>query len=652
MLNDSEQYIKLIKGERCLYRGKIVRLRFMVDPETMFGEYEDTSITGSFPVKELKLLTAPTDEAHDVLLGASAAAYERAQGRLEIIQPLLHVIPTAARVAQIAEARGIGRSTLRRWLRLYRREGTVLALVDKEGKGGRGLSRLAPEVETVVQQVIEDHYKTLQGKAPAHVFEELKRKFHGSTLRAPTDKTLRSRIKQIDLKTQEATRLGTRAAKERFDPTKPNTLQAEYPLAVIQLDHALLNIVLVHEGTRQPMCRPWLTIATDVYSRMVVGIHLGFEAPGAGGTGLCLAHAILPKETWLSEREVTGVWPCWGPMEALHLDNAKEFHGIMLQRASEYYGIKLLYRPRKRPEYGGNVERLIKTIKFYIRRLAGALVMRPRGRRRLVMPQRAAFSLPEFERWLATYIVNVYHHREHTSLGMSPYERYTQGIYGVPSKPGIGPRPRYQDVRQIYRDFMPMVERSIQRYGVVIDRFHYYAEVLRPFIGSRDSGPEGPPRLFTFKRDPRDLSCVYFLDPTTRQYHDVPLANMGRPAISLWEQRQLVRQQLAINPDRTRLTEELIFKGLEGLEALEKAAIRKTGKVTKAARRLLDAAPKPAYVTNGTPVPMSDAPASFPAVQPTHGDSQDVEDAETAHLPPSFSDVTPFDDLDNGTFDS
>lgn len=618
----------------------------------MFGEYEDTGVTGSFLVQDLKLLTAPAEEAHDVLLGASAAAYANAQRRFEIIQPLLHVIPTAARVARIAEAQGIGCSTLRRWLGLYRREGTVLALVDKEGRGGRGLSRLAPEVEMVVQQVIKDHYKTLQGKAPAHVFEELKRKFHGSTLRAPTDKTLRSRIKQIELKTQEATRLGARAAKERFDPTKPNTLEAEYPLAVVQLDHALLNIVLVHEETRQPMCRPWLTIATDVYSRMVVGIHLGFETPGAGGTGLCLAHAILPKEKWMSEREVTGMWPCWGPMEALHLDNAKEFHGTMLQRASEYYGIKLLYRPPKRPEYGGNVERLIKTIKFHIRRLAGALVMRPRGRRRLVMPKRAAFSLPEFERWLATYIVNVYHHREHKSLGMSPFERYNQGIHGAPGKPGIGPRPRYQDERQVQRDFMPIVERSIQRYGVVIDRFHYYAEVLRPLIGSREGGPDGPPRLFTFKRDPGDLRRVYFLDPTTRIYHDVPLAIMGRPAISLWEQRRIVSQLLEINPDRTRLTEDSIFNGLDALEAQEKEAIRKTGRVTKAARRLLGGVPKPAYVTDGVPVPTSETPARFPEIQPTPEQSQEVEEAVLAHLTPAFSDITPFDDLDNGTSDA
>ncbi|WP_157886960.1 helix-turn-helix domain-containing protein [Hymenobacter sp. PAMC 26628] len=371
--------VNIVQGTRCLYQEKIVRIQSHVDFQTVVGEYEATGATVVMPVKDLYPLTASAEAPHDVFLSVPADAYAEAQRRLEIIQPLLHVVASAALVAQVAESHGVGRSTIRRWLGRYKKGGTVVALVNKERTGGRGVSRLAPAVEAVLQQVILTHYPTLQAKAAAHVFEELQRKFHGSPLRLPSDKTLRARLNQMDLQTQEAKRFGARAAKERFAPTRPTTLQANYPLAVVQLDHALLNIVLVHEETRQQMCRPWLTIATDVYSRMVVGFYLAFEEPGAGGTGLCLAHAILPKETWLSERDVIGEWPCWGLMEALHLDNAKEFHGTMLQRASEHYGIKLLYRPPRRPEYGGNVERLIKTIKFHVRRLPGALVIPPAG---------------------------------------------------------------------------------------------------------------------------------------------------------------------------------------------------------------------------------------------------------------------------------
>jgi len=45
-----------------------------------------------------------------------------------------------------------------------------------------------------------------------------------------------------------------------------------------------------------------LTLAIDVYSRMVVGFCISLDPPGAISTGLCIAHAVLPKEAWLENR--------------------------------------------------------------------------------------------------------------------------------------------------------------------------------------------------------------------------------------------------------------------------------------------------------------------------------------------------------------
>jgi transposase InsO family protein len=61
----------------------------------------------------------------------------------------------------------------------------------------------------------------------------------------------------------------------------------------------------------------------------------------------------LPKEAWLTHRGIAGSWPCWGFPARIHLDNAKEFHGEMLRRACEQYGIALDYRPPATPHMGG-----------------------------------------------------------------------------------------------------------------------------------------------------------------------------------------------------------------------------------------------------------------------------------------------------------
>jgi hypothetical protein len=63
---------------------------------------------------------------------------------------------------------------------------------------------------------------------------------------------------------------------------------------------------------------------------MVVGFCISLDPPGAFSTGLCIAHAVLPKEAWLEHRGVLGKWPCWGFPSRIHLDNAKQFHGEML----------------------------------------------------------------------------------------------------------------------------------------------------------------------------------------------------------------------------------------------------------------------------------------------------------------------------------
>jgi putative transposase len=93
-----------------------------------------------------------------------------------------------------------------------------------------------------------------------------------------------------------------------------------------------------------------------------VGLYLALEAPSATSVALCLAHAILPKDGWLSERGIAGEWGAAGVPECLHLDNGREFHSEALRRGCEQYGIALEYRPVRTPHYGGHIERLIGTM--------------------------------------------------------------------------------------------------------------------------------------------------------------------------------------------------------------------------------------------------------------------------------------------------
>jgi putative transposase len=104
-------------------------------------------------------------------------------------------------------------------------------------------------------------------------------------------------------------------------------------------------------------------------------------------------------------------------MRTIHCDNASEFHGSMLERACQNYGIALEWRPIERPHYGGHIERWMGTFATEIHALPGSTFSSPAERGDYDSEGRAVLSLSEFEQWLAEYITGVYHQRATANWG-------------------------------------------------------------------------------------------------------------------------------------------------------------------------------------------------------------------------------------------
>ena len=131
-------------------------------------------------------------------------------------------------------------------------------------------------------------------------------------------------------------------------------------MAVLQIDHTPVDLVLVDETWRRPVGRPWLTVAIDTCSRCVAGLHLSYEAPSATVAGLCLAHAALDKAAYLRGLGVEADWPCQGRPGEIFVDNGPEFHSEAFVGCRQH-GIALRDRPKGAPHWGGIVERLVGT---------------------------------------------------------------------------------------------------------------------------------------------------------------------------------------------------------------------------------------------------------------------------------------------------
>lgn len=616
--------IELLPGKRYYYQRNAVRFLRVLDLHQVIVEYEATGALVTIPISQLAPILpeeTPVALPQDDLLCISDSAWEKARQKLAILQPILADRGNKKLPKQVASAHGLHVSTIYRWLRAYEKTHSVQSLVEALNTGGRGQVRLDPAVDAVVQQAIQSDYLTTQKKTVTKVILEIKQQCRRAGLTAPGETTVRRRVQQLSEEEKVRLRWSKKMAKEQFEPLKRTFPGADYPLAVVQMDHTEVDIILVDEGYRQPLGRPYITMATDVFSRMVLGFYLSFDPPGAISAGLCVAQAILPKETHLSRIGVQGEWPCWGLPTVLHLDNAKEFRGKMLERACEKYGIRLEFRPVKEPHWGGHVERLMRTFMEETHTLPGTTFSNVRDRKEYDSEKKAVLTLPEFEQWLTTFIVNVYHRRVHQSLNTSPYERYREGILGAPGQIGIGLPDRLYDELQIRLDFMPGEERTVQEYGVLIDHVYYFADVLKPYVNSLAPGfgKSRAKRKFLFKRDPRDISYIYFLDPEAKQYHRIPYRNTAHPAISVWEFRQALA--LVKLKGKENVNEDDIFAAYDEMKKVELAAVERTRRLNKSSNRLVKGVPAdalaallPAPATRKIQI-SSDAPVVIPANQ-------------------------------------
>lgn len=318
--------------------------------------------------------------------------------------------------------------------------------------------------------------------APAETVSEIRRRCSNAGLRLPATNTIRTRLERTKGRKRTLLRHGEAAAYAMHDPSLGSIPDADWPLSLVQIDHTLLPVIIVDDVHRKPINRAWITLAIDVNSRVCLGMYLTLDAPSAMSAGMCISHAILPKEAWLRRLNVTSVeWPVWGVMGVLHMDNAREFRGDMLKVACRQYDIDMHLRPVKKPRYGAHIERLMGTVTQGLKSIKGATFSGPQEKGEYDAEGNACMTFSEIERWLILFFAK-YHIETHNGIGMSPLRKWREGLLGTKNKPGRGLPARRLDEEELRINFTPWIERTIQDYGVLIDDVHYYHDVLRLLI--------------------------------------------------------------------------------------------------------------------------------------------------------------------------
>ena len=130
------------------------------------------------------------------------------------------------------------------------------------------------------------------------------------------------------------------AAPGNADPKiSPGSFIVQRPLDVVQINHTPMDIVVVDDLYRRPLGQPYLTLATDVATRCILGFVILFVPPGAGTKSLWMTLLVSPKVAWLKQLGVVGGWPMAGLPKTLHLDGAAEFKSEASWRGCGQSGI-------------------------------------------------------------------------------------------------------------------------------------------------------------------------------------------------------------------------------------------------------------------------------------------------------------------------
>lgn len=556
--------VKFDIGNIVSYKNLLFRILVIQDYQHLVIEKLEDGEIITVDINEIKEVNSK--ECRDIEVVNNEKLLDIASKRFKIIEP--YFIENKS-INQIVISSGKSRSTINRWIHKYKQSKNISALAPMPHTGGKGKNRIQKEVLEIMDMIIRKYYLTLQGESISLIIVRIKIECNRHKLKPPCDSTVRSYIARIPAFDKMKKREGIKKAKEKYSPVT-GSLEALYPLHIVQMDHSKLDILLVDEDGME-LGRPWLTIALDIYSRMVTGYYLTFDSPGAESAGMCIATSILTKEYILQEYDIHEEWPIYGVMDTLHMDNAKEFTGTSIKNSAKLYGINLMNRRIGYPEDGGHIERFFRTINNEIKNLPGATdsntLLTSQHRR-----NSKAFTINDLEKWILTFILCVYHEREHSGINMSPMHKYKLGIEGDRINVGRGLPKKVSNQKEVFLNFLPSIERTPQRYGIQIKYLRYYSKEIASFINKEDKNNRKIKLIFKMWRN--KTSPIFFLNPNDNQYYEVPYSNLTFPIMDRREYNLAYRK--AKETYGKKLDESKILEGYKKMIQIKDIVVKRS----------------------------------------------------------------------------
>jgi putative transposase len=171
--------------------------------------------------------------------------WELARRRLPVIRRLAETRDrTRVGVAAAAKEIGCGVTQTYELLARYLASPRLTSLLPSRRGRKHGRSMLPAAVDEIIQAATDETYLTRQKAKVTDLVREVRRRCRRAGLRPPSRGAIVRRLLALPAAEVIARRHGRKAARDRYAPAT-GSLEAAWPLSLVQIDHTLVDVIVV-----------------------------------------------------------------------------------------------------------------------------------------------------------------------------------------------------------------------------------------------------------------------------------------------------------------------------------------------------------------------------------------------------------------------
>ncbi|MDL5034581.1 transposase family protein [Pelomonas sp. APW6] len=486
---------------------------------------------------------------HMKRMGLSRGMYGRIQ---DAVSDLKGLIPKgSADAEQMLDPRVPSAWTVMQWMKRWEESGGNIVSLLRRHSMRVTPKRLDSNVLRIARDKVRTFYCTQARPTAAATHVQIDAALareaakNGTPVMSISASTLRRLIDEVPPYERDVSRFGRAYARNEWRYSLKG-IDARRPMQRYEIDHTVLDIVVISDISGMPLGRPTITVLIDAFSGYVAGFFISFWGTGLASSLAALKVAISPKDEYCQGQNLEQKWLPYGIPSLMVVDNGLEFHSPQFLAIAQHLNTDLRFCAVRQPWLKPFVERALGALCAYLpsqgrveKRLDNYLPANP--------DKSAAITFSALCSGLQKAFVDIHPFEPNERKLWLPFDRFSEGMEKQ--------LPPNLPTSTSELDIIVAVSKSLTvgNEGVVMNYLRFNSielQQIRRHVG------------LTFKANikfnPEDLNMIHVQDPRSNGWLPVPSCQPEYTADLSLVQHKAIRAQLKGDLTRRQIPEYLM----------------------------------------------------------------------------------------------